>query len=218
MQAHACTADLFTNLLATFDDVFTEPHSIPPPKSRDHRIHLRPDMAPVVVRPYCYPTLQKDDLEQQCAVMLAQGIIRRSMSAFSSLVLLVKKHDGTWRFCIDYRAHNELTIKDKLLIPVVDELLDELTGVCFFTKLDLRSGYHQVRMHEPDIQKMAFRTHEGLFEFLVMPFGLTNTSATLQVFMNEVLRHFLRRFVLVIFDDILIYSRAFTIQTDHYMF
>jgi hypothetical protein len=187
----AADADLLEDLLSTFSSLFTEPAGLPLQWDRYHEIRLLPGTLPVAVRPYRYAYIQKQELEWQCMTMLQTGIIRSSMSSFSAPVLLVKKSDGSWRFYVDYRALNAATIKDKFSIPVVEELLDELRGASFFTKLDLRSGYHQVLMHPDDIVKTAFCTHEGLFEFLVMPFALTNAPATFQAPMNAVLRPFL---------------------------
>ncbi|KAL8099697.1 hypothetical protein AgCh_032096 [Apium graveolens] len=172
-------------LLADFSNIFQEPKGIPPPRSCDHKLTLLNGSEPVVVRPYRYPHLQKDEIKRKCAEMLKQGIIRPSRSPFSSPILLVAKHVGTWRFCVYYRELNNKIIKDKFPIPVVDELLDELHGARYFTKLDLRSEYFQVRMDPADIEKTAFRTHHGHFEFLVMSFGLTNAPSTFQSLMNE---------------------------------
>ncbi|XP_071680988.1 uncharacterized protein [Lolium perenne] len=202
-------------ILTDFNDVFAEPEGLPPHRQYDHAVTLEEGASPPNVKPYRYSPMQKDEIERQVQEMLRTGVITHSMSPYAAPVLLVKKKDGSWRFCIDFRRQNLITIKNKFPLPIVDELLDELAGATFFSKLDLRAGYHQIRMREEDEEKTAFKTHHGHFHFSVMPFGLTNAPATFQCLMNQIFGEYTRKFVIVFLDDILVYSSSLQEHEQH---
>lgn len=227
-----CTAQCFVYAKPTFN---SEPHyhvdiqtvldkhgvvfgDIPPGQPLDrgfeHVIKLEEGAKLVITTPYQHPRHFKEEIENTIKELLSMGHIQPSSSPFASSVILVKK-DGTMRMCMDYRTLNKKTIKNKYPIPRIDELLDELNGAVF-SKIDLRSGYHQIRVQEEHIHKIAFRCHFGHFEFLVMPFKLTNAPATFQSCMNHTFHEQLRKFVLVFFDDILIYNRTWDYHLHHF--
>ncbi|XP_056850923.1 uncharacterized protein LOC108825184 [Raphanus sativus] len=203
-------------LLDSYTDVFDEPSTLPPYRAGfNHKIPLEAGSNPVNLRPYRYSSIQKDSIDKMIQDMLSQGIIQYSASPYASPIVLVKKKDGSWRLCVDYRGLNKQTIKDKYPIPLLEDLLDELGGSKYFSKLDLRAGFHQLCMSPEDVHKTAFKTHSGHYEYLVMPFGLTNAPCTFQGLMNHVFAPVLRKFLLVFFDDILIYSKTWEEHLDH---
>ncbi len=154
-------------------------------------------------------------MKRQIDVLLEQGWIRPSSSPYGAPILFIPKKDGKWRMCIDYRALNKITVKNRYPLPKVEELMDRLHGARYFSKIDLSSGYHQIRVRESDVHKTVFVSRYGSYEYLVMPFGLCNAPATFQWVMNTILRDGLDQFVLVFLDDILIFSRTLEEHMDH---
>jgi hypothetical protein len=180
-----------------------------------HVIELEEGVNPMITTPHKHPNKFKDEIDNTIKELLDMGHIRPSTSPFTSSVVLVKKKDGTMRMSIDYKELNKKTIKNWYPIPRIDELIDELHGAVFFLNIDLRSDFHQIQVREEDIHKTTFRCHYGNYEFFFMPFGLTNAPATFQSCMNHIFNKQLRKFLLVFFDDMLIYSRTWEDHLRH---
>ena len=192
-----------------FLDVFPEDlPGLPPKRPVEFRIDLIPGAAPIARAPYRLAPSEMQELSSQLEELLSRGFIRPSFSPWGAPVLFVKKKDGSFRMCIDYRELNKLTVKNRYPLPRINDLFDQLQGSTHYSKIDLRSGYHQLSVQEEDVPKTAFRTRYGHYEFLVMPFGLTNAPAVFMDLMNRVCRPYLDKFVIVFIDDILIYSRS----------
>ncbi|GAU50224.1 hypothetical protein TSUD_141520 [Trifolium subterraneum] len=189
-------------------DVFPEEiNSLPPKREIEFSIDLVPGSQPISVAPYRMSPLELRELKSQLEELLQKHFIRPSVSPWGAPVLLVKKKDGMMRLCIDYRQLNKVTIKNKYPLPRIDDLLDQLRGATIFSKIDLRSGYHQIRIKTSDVSKTAFRTRYGHYEFFIMPFGLTNAPTVFMDYMNRIFQPYLDKFVVIFIDDILIYSK-----------
>jgi hypothetical protein len=204
-------------VLAEYADRFPPdlPKQLPPRREVDHRIELIPGSTPPCLATYRMSPTELDELKRQIDDLESKHILRPSKSPFGAPVLLTKKKDGTWRFCVDYRALNAITVKNKYPLPRVDELFDRLHGARYFSKLDLRSGYWQIRVCEEDVAKTAFRSRYGSYEWLVLPMGLTNAPATFMHLMNQIFRDYLDQFVIVFLDDVLIYSKTLAEHRRH---
>ena len=206
VKARPSVSDIPT--VSDFPDVFPEElPGLPPHREIEFSIDVIPGATPASITPYRMAPLELKELKLQLQELLEKGFIRPSVSPWEAPVLFVKKKDGTLRLCIDYRQLNKLIVKNKYPLPRIDDLFDQLKGASIFSKIDLRSGYHQLRIKDADVHKTMFRTRYGHYEFLVMPFGLTNAPAAFMDLMNRVFRPYVDQFVVVFIEDILVYSK-----------
>ena len=194
-------------IVREFSDVFLEDlPGIPPNGEIDFQIELALRTEPISKAPYRMAPLELKELKVQMEELVSKGFVRPSTSPWGAPVLFVKKKDGSLRLCIDYKELNKVTIRNQYPLPQIDDLFDQLQGARVFSKIDLRLGYHQLKVQSKDVPKTAFTTRYGHYEFLVMPFGLTNAPSALMDLMNRIFQPYLDQFVIVFIDDILIYS------------
>jgi hypothetical protein len=203
-------------VVCEFLDVFPDDlPGLPPNRDVKFVIELKPSTAPISRRAYRIPPKELAELKPQLQELLDKGFIQPRSSPWGCPAIFVKKKDKTLRLCVDYRPLNEVTIKNMYHLPRIDLLFDQLARAKVFSKIDLRSGYHQIKIHPEDIPKTAFTTRYGLYEYLVMPFGLTNAPAHFMYLMNSVFMPELDKFVVIFIDDILIYSKNKEEQAEH---
>ena len=200
------TLRVYPRVVCDFPDVFPEElPGLPPIREMEFCLDLVPGTGPISMAPYRFAPAELVELKKQLVELQQKGFIRPSVSPWGAPALFVKKKDGSLRLCIDYRRLNRVTVKNKYPMPRIDDLFDQLRGLVCFSKIDLRSGYYQLRVREEDIPRTAFRTRHGHYKFTVMPFSLTNTPVAFMVLINRIFSAYLDRFVVVFVDDILIY-------------
>ena len=199
-----------------FPDVFSDDIAgLPPEREVEFTIDLIPGTEHISIPPYRMAPAELRELKAQLEELLSKGFIRPNISPWGAPVLFVKKKDGSLRLCIDYRQLNRVTIRNQYPLPRIDELFNQLQGSRVYSKIDLRSGYHQSRVQKSDVPKTAFRTRYGHYKFLVMSFGLTNDPAAFMDLMNRVLQPYLDRFIIVFIDDIIVYSSSSEEHSEH---
>jgi hypothetical protein len=199
-----------------FPDVFPEElPGMPPDRDIEFVIELKPGTSPIYKTPYRMATSELAELKEHIKELLEKEFIHPSSSPWGAHVIFVLKKDDTQRLCMDYRALKEVTVKNKYPLPRIDDLFDQLRGACVFSKINLLSRYHQLKIRECDIPKTAFISMYGLYEYTVMSFGLTNAPAYFMYLMNKVFMQCLDKFVVVFIDDILVYSRSEEEHEEH---
>jgi hypothetical protein len=206
----------YIHVVKELPDMFPEELlGLPSKRKVEVSIDTFPRVSPIAQQPHRMAPTELNELKTQLQEMLDKGFIRLNNSPWGASILFVRKKDGTHKLCIDYRQLNKITMKNKYSLPQIDDLFDQLKGARAFSKIDLRSGYYQMKIKEVDVPKIIFRTRYGHFEFLVLPFGLTNAPTLFMDLMNRVFQPYLNKFVVVFIDDILVYSNSFEEHEGH---